>query len=133
MNKELFHSIGLAILRISFGGFMLFAHGWPKLMKFSDMKDTFPDPLGIGNQLSLISAIGTEVGCALLLMLGLGTRYSAALLAFTMLVAAFIVNGGQGFQKQELALVYLAAYVVLVFTGGGRFSIDQFSGKRWLS
>jgi putative oxidoreductase len=43
-----------------------------------------------------------------------------------MFVAAFIIHGQDSFQKQELALAYLAAYVALLFTGPGRFSLDSF-------
>ena len=74
------------------GGLMP-VHGVPKLVGFSNMADKFPDPLGMGSQLSLISAVGAEVGCALLLIVGLGTRLAAIPLAFTMFVALFMVHG----------------------------------------
>jgi hypothetical protein len=61
-------SVGLLILRVAFGSMML-VHGIPKLMGFSEMAGQFPDPLGMGSQLSLISAIGAEVGCSLLLLI----------------------------------------------------------------
>ncbi len=60
MNKEKLLSIGLLLLRVSVGLMMLLGHGIPKLKGFSQLMDKFPDPLGMGSQLSLISAIGNE-------------------------------------------------------------------------
>jgi len=93
----------LLVLRVAFGGMML-GHGVPKLLGFSEMADKFPDPLGMGCQLSLISAVGTEVGCSFLLILGLATRLVSLPLAFTMVIAAFVVHGADPSQKKELAV-----------------------------
>lgn len=122
--KHKLNDIGLLILRVGFGCLML-VHGFQKVGKFSELTDKFPDPLGMGSQLSLISAIGSEVGCSILLIIGLGTRLAAIPLAFTMLVAWFIVHADDPWQKQELAAVYLTVYVCLIFTGGGKFSLDH--------
>lgn len=68
----------------------------------------------MGSRLNLVSAIGAEFGCSLLLIVGLGTRLAAIPLVFTMLVALFIAHGADAWQKKELAAVYLAVYAVLV-------------------
>lgn len=117
-------SAGLLILRVAFGGMML-VHGIPKLIGFSEMAGKFPDPLGMGSQLSLILAIGAEIGCSLLLILGLGTRFAAIPLAITMIVALFAVHASDPWKVKELATVYLAVYVSLAFTGAGQFSLDH--------
>lgn len=117
-------SIGLLVLRLTFGLGML-VHGWAKLAGYNDMVEQFPDPIGIGSQLSLISAIATEVGCSLLLIVGLGTRLASIPLAFTMGVALFVVHASDPWQTKELAAAYLAVYAILLITGAGRFSIDQ--------
>lgn len=123
-NRESITSIGLLILRLAFGCMML-VHGWQKLTGFNEMADTFPDPIGMGSRLSLISAIGAEFGCSLLLIVGLATRAAAIPLAFTMIVALFVVHASDPWQTKELAAVYLATYVALIFTGPGRFSVDH--------
>jgi len=51
----------LLVLRVAVGRFML-VHGRQKLTGFNEMADTFPDPIGMGSKLSLISAIGAELG-----------------------------------------------------------------------
>lgn len=114
---------GLFVLRVAFGVFML-VHGIQKLIGFSELAGKFPDPIGIGSQLSLIMAIGAEVGCSILLILGLGTRLAVIPLAFTMIVALFIVHAADPWKVKELAALYLAVYAVISITGPGRCSLD---------
>lgn len=122
-------SVGLLVLRVSLGGLMM-VHGIGKVQGFSQMAESFPDPLGMGHRVSLISAIGTEVGCSLLLIAGLATRFGAAALAFTMAVALLLVHRNDPWDAKELAAVYLCGYVTLILTGAGRFSLDYLIGKK---
>ena len=117
-------ALGIFVLRVAAGGMMLFSHGWSKLTGFEKLKDVFPDPLGIGSTLSLVSAVGAEVGCSALLILGIFTRWAAIPLAFTMGVAIFIVHAADPWAKKELAALYLAMYVMLAFTGGGAYQLE---------
>ncbi|MBN2161601.1 MAG: DoxX family protein [Pontiellaceae bacterium] len=128
-------SVGLLLHRLVFGGFMLFGHGLVKLMSYSKLAESFPDPLGMGHQLSLISALFCEVICSACIMLGLGTRLVVLPSMFTMAVAAFVIHGGDPLfmgagAAKEPALIYLSAYGLLLFTGAGRFSIDTLIRKR---
>jgi len=100
-------------------------HGIQKVMGFSEISAVFPDPIGVGGQLSLIMAIGAEVGCSILLILGLGTRLAVVPLAFTMIVALFVVHGADPWKMKELAALYLAVYAVIFITGPGDLSLDQ--------
>ena len=118
-------SIGLLILRVFVGGFLLYAHGCPKLASFSEKSGGFPDPLGIGSPTSLTLAVFAEVLCALALMLGLFTRAAAIPPLITMLVAAFIVHGDDPFQKKEFALLYAIPFLALILTGAGTYSVDS--------
>lgn len=118
-------SIGIFILRLGFGGFMLIAHGWPKLQAFSEKADTFHDPLGMGSKFSLIATIGAEVGCSILLILGLGTRFAALALAFTMGVAAFVFHQEDPWLDRELPILYFIGFLILISTGPGKLSMDH--------
>lgn len=129
MNRQTTTSLGLLLLRVTFGCLML-VHGLQKLTGFSEIADSFPDPLGMGSQLSLIAAIGAEVGCSLLLIVGLGTRFAAVPLAFTMLIALFVVHAEHEWKVKELAACYLAVYAVIAISGPGIFSIDHLISRR---
>ena len=128
-------SVGLLLYRIIFGGFMLLGHGWGKLVTYSENAESFPDPLGIGSAASLICAILCEVVCSVLVILGLVTRLAVLPLVFTMLVAAMLIHGDDAFfmsggAAKEPALIYLAAFGLLFFTGAGKFSLDGFLSKK---
>ena len=122
-------SLGLLLLRVGVGLTMALGHGWGKLQSFGELATKFPDPLGIGSRLSLMGAIGGELVCPLLVALGLGTRLAAIPAAFTMGVALLVIHAADPFAKQEKALLFLIAFVVLVFTGAGRYSLDARLGK----
>lgn len=122
-------SIGLLIQRLIFGFFMLFGHGWGKLASFSERVDSFPDPLGVSSPVSLALVVFSEVICALLVGIGLFTRAALIPLIITMLVAAFMIHGGDPLfgrgPSKEMALLFLAAYAALFAAGPGKFSVDH--------
>jgi putative oxidoreductase len=122
-------NVGLLILRVGIGGFMLFGHGWSKLLNFGQMATSFPDPIGVGSQISLALTVFAEVFCAFFIMIGLFTRYTVVPLVITMLVAAFIVHGGDPWGKKEFCLLYAIPLISLFFTGPGDFSVDKFRSK----
>ncbi len=125
MKNTPWNDIGLLVLRLGVGAFMLVAHGWGKLAGFGDLAGRFPDPIGLGSTFSLALAIFAEVLCALLVILGLGTRFAAVPLLATMLVAAFVVHADDPWSKKEFALLYAIPFLTLIFTGGGRFALDS--------
>ncbi len=121
---------GLLLLRVVAGSFMLFAHGWGKLADFSTRSQTFSDPFGLGSELSLALAVFAEVFCAAFVMAGVFTRFAVVPLLVTMLTAAFIAHAGDPWAKQELPLLFAAAYATLLFAGAGRFSIDGLLSRK---
>lgn len=122
-------SLGLLVLRVGFGIFMV-GHGYPKLQTLlAGEYDKFPDPLKIGNRASLMGAVTAEVVCSLLVIVGAATRIATVPLIFTMAVAAFVVHAQDpwlmgGGRSKEPALLYLFAFVTLLLTGPGRYSVD---------
>ncbi len=117
---------GIFLLRCVSGGMMAISHGWPKFQKLLDGGPIkFPDPLGIGSELSFYLVVGAEFFCSIFLVLGLFTRLSLIPLAITMAVAAFIQHSGDPFSKVELPLFYLTVFVALFCTGAGRFRLQD--------
>lgn len=125
------NDIGLLILRLFMGGFMAWLHGWPKLNRVLQGQEVqFPDPLGLGSELSFYLIVGAELGLAILLVLGVLTRISALSLAFAMGVAAFVHHAGDPFAERELALLYLGGYLTLAITGPGDMNALKWLGIR---
>ena len=121
----------LMFLRI-FGGAFMITHGLPKLDKLMNGGEiAFYDPIGLGASFALTLAVFAELICAALLVIGLLTRFSSALLVITMSVAAFMAHAGDPFKLKEMALLYLLLFGTTLVTGAGRFSIDfLISGKK---
>lgn len=120
---------GLLILRLS-AGLMMTGHGFGKVSDLIAGKTAFPDPLGIGPVPSLALAAFAEFLCALAVVVGFKTRWSAVPLVVTMLVAALVFHAGDPWDKKEFPLLYASVFLTLAFTGGGKYSLDAWLGKR---
>ena len=122
---------GLLLLRVIPGLLMAFGHGYGKVGKFlSGEQIKFYNFGGVGPQASLGLAAFAEFICALLVVVGLFHRAALVPLIITMLVAVFGAHGDDPFGDGENALVYLAVFVGLFFTGPGRLSIDRYLFRR---
>ncbi len=125
-----FHSTDIAVLLLRLGvGCLMFFHGLYKLQH------------GIGGIERLLSnahlpqflAYGVYIGELIIpvfLILGLWTRASALILVLTMMVAIYLAFSSkllalsaQGGLIAELPLLFLISSLVLVFTGGGKWSV----------
>lgn len=124
-SEEVSVDLGALLLRCTAAGTLFWNHGLVKLMKFSDLAPTFFDPIGLGHGLSLALILFAEVLCALLVLLGLWTRLTSIPPIIGMAVAAFMANGDKPFAQQELAFLYMMAFIVIFFIGSGRFSLDR--------
>jgi putative oxidoreductase len=123
--------LGLLVLRLFGGGLMVYLHGWSKWLGYAHKSSNFPDPLGVGSELSLALTIFAEVVCAGALTVGIFTRWSAIICMFTMGVAAFIIHQDDPLKIQEKALLYFAIYGAISCIGPGAISLDHWrSGRR---
>ncbi len=146
-RNEMTASIGLLILRLGVGGYLV-THGWGKLqMLVGGGAAQFGDPIGLGSTLSLTLVTVSEFFCAVLIVSGLATRFAAVPVVISMSVAAFVVHardpwtmdtaakaflGGASktWFSKEPALLYLIPFLALAFTGGGKLSLDALIASR---
>ena len=146
-RQAILHSIGLLILRLGMGGYML-THGWSKLrMMLGGDFDMIGDPIGLGSTVTLVLLVLAEFFCALLVVVGLATRVAGVPVVVAMAVAAFVAHGGDPWTMEEAArryfageadawssrqpaLMFLIPFLALIFTGAGRFSIDGLIRRR---
>lgn len=130
MKKEQLNEYGLLVLRIGLALLML-PHGFGKAgLFFSGNEIQFPDPLGVGATLSLGLAVGAEVVCSLLILVGFKVRFSVIPLIATMLIAILVIHINHPWGKSELGALYLLGYTVLAIAGSGKYSLDRLILKK---
>ncbi|MGD8317686.1 MAG: DoxX family protein [Myxococcales bacterium] len=120
---------GIFLLRVTVSLLML-THGIPKLLEYKTLIHTFPDPLNVGTQVSAQLMIFAEVGCSVLLLLGLLGRFASLTLFIAMMVAAFVHHFADPWSSRELPLLYASVYACLTLTGPGSSSIDAWVNKK---
>jgi putative oxidoreductase len=109
---------------------LLIGHGMGKWQNYNAILEKgFLDPFGIGVANSLTAAAVSETVMAGLVAVGLLTRLACIPLVVTFGVAAFIAHANDplfmgGGPAKEPALMYGLAFLTLLFTGPGKFSID---------
>ena len=127
-------SWGITILRVVVGIIYL-AHGWQKLfgMGFHGVAGFFG---GAGIPLPFVSAVIVtlvEFLGGIALIIGLFTRWAAALNGFDMIVAILLVHLKNGFFNPmgiEFPLILLVACLVIAVHGPGAASVDGALAKR---
>jgi putative oxidoreductase len=136
MNNSSNQAWGLTVLRVVVG-IVFLAHGWQKLFGFGfhGVAGFFagagiPLPFVSGVIVTLVEFLG-----GIALVVGLCTRWAAALNAFDMFVAILVVHLKNGFFDQpkhgiEYPLTLLAACIALAMLGPGAASVDGALAKR---
>ncbi len=115
------YNTGLLVLRIG-AGLLMASHGYDKLIHYNEMKIKFMSFMGLNPSATLALVIFAELFCAVLIVVGLFTRFACIPLIILTVVIIFQVG-------KELPALYLFAYIALLFTGPGKFSIDNMISK----
>lgn len=121
-------SAAMLILRLGLGILMM-AHGYNKLIHFGEMQHKFMNFMGMGSTMSLALVVFAEFFCSLFLVIGLFTRLAAIPLIIATCVMIFKAHNADIFGEGEHAALYLTGYLVLLFVGPGRVSVDSMIGK----
>ena len=121
-------SFALLLLRLVCGGLMI-PHGFNKLIHFAAKSHTFSDPFHIGHASSLVLVIFAEFFCANFVTAGLLTRLACLPLIITMSVVVFHIKHGAITGDGEVAALYLAGFITIIFAGPGKMSLDRLIGK----
>lgn len=130
LSSDRWFDSAILFMRIFIGAMML-THGIGKLQNYNAIVNSFPDPLGIGSAVSFAIITFVEVGCSVLIIMGLCTRLATLPLIFGMFVATFIAFPDKSFAAGELSFVYMGIYIMLLISGGGRYAIDAFMFPYW--
>lgn len=124
LSTERWSDSAVFFMRI-FIGVMMLVHGIAKINNYEMLFANFPDPLGIGSSASLILITAIETVCPLLIIIGLFVRPAAFILGLGMFFATFMAIPGEPFAAHELSFVYMGICVMLIISGGMRYSLDR--------
>lgn len=113
-----------------FFGVLFFVHGLDKLMNFSVLSETYPSFFGLGSYMTLMLAVFSEFCCSLFLIAGLLERIMVLPMIVAMGVAFFDVHDAM-MPEGELSLIYLVMFIILFFTGPGRYSLDYWIDMKY--
>lgn len=117
------------LLRFALAG-IIFPHGWEKITHFGEKSEQFYSFLGMGSSFSLVLCIIAEAVCAILLIIGLFTRFAAGLLAINFLVILSIHQFDiLGPSKSDFPLALLIMSLAILFLGPGKHSLDNLLTK----
>lgn len=130
MNIRDNRGVGILLLRIGVAAMML-CHGWPKLLQLMQGQGgEWMDPLGLGSTFSLALCVFAEFFCSLAMLVGFFTRLAALVLAVNFWVAVFVYGVESSWTQNELPMLYLLCFVVLVCTGSGPLALDHLLLRR---
>lgn len=121
-NESKAYSLFLLALRIIFG-LLLIGHGLEKIYNYTSLCFTFPDPTGIGKEITLLFVIFGELFCAISFLFGALYRLCMIPMIIIMATAFFHIHEGS-LAQGELSLAYLILFVLMYVAGPGKYSID---------
>jgi putative oxidoreductase len=128
--------VALLIMRFLIGLTLFNFSGAPKLFHFS----TQGDPLHLGGlAVPGMAFAAFALGlCTLLVLVGLATRYAALFTTISLagtffviehrLVTTNLLDPGHN-SHPEVTYLYMVAFLALIFTGPGRYSLDRIFSK----
>ena len=128
LSTEKWCSSAVFFMRI-FIGIMMLIHGIGNIVNYQMIYETFPDPLHIGHNTSLLITIAVEIVCAVLLIVGFLVRPAAVVLGILMVVILVFEIYGTSLQYGELPFLYLGICVTLFISGGMGYSLDRWFFK----
>lgn len=113
---------GLFFLRLTGSLLLLYVHGLPKVLHFSEELTRIEDPFGFGPYASLIPAIVAEVICPLFIIAGVYTRLACLPIIAVLLVAMLAVHPNWSIAEGQFGWLLLIIFTTLALTGPGRAS-----------
>lgn len=133
-------NMGRLFLRL-FVGIMLMQFGVHQLTHYFDLRETFPNLIGLGSEPTLIILICIEVICSLFIMVGFMTRimtippFIAMLCAeiYLVLHKATVVNEVIDWNEYSfLPVMFMGIYFFIILVGPGKISVDYFLSLHFL-
>lgn len=118
--------MAILFLRVFIGGVMLL-HMIGKLQDYDNYVLNFQSIVGLNHATSFALSILFEGLFAVMIIMGVGTRLAAALMAIVMIVSICeaLMQGTVTDAESKLEFIYIGIYITLVISGGGRYAISS--------
>lgn len=125
MNESKSQALGLLFLRVSASLFLLWVHGLPKLLDYSQQLTLIEDPFHLGANVTLCLAIGAEVLCPLLIIAGVWVRLACLPILAVLLVALLVVHPEWSLFEGQFGWLLLILFSSILIAGPDRLALDR--------
>ncbi|WLH09342.1 DoxX family protein [Pseudomonas lurida] len=125
MHESKRQDLRLLFLRVSGALFLLWVHGLPKLLNYSEQLKLIEDPFHLGASVTLLLAIFAEVLCPLLIMAGVLVRLACLPVLCVLLIALGVVHPEWTLFEAQFGWLLLIIFTALVISGPGRLVLTQ--------
>ncbi|MBC3925498.1 DoxX family protein [Pseudomonas lurida] len=125
MHESKRQDLGLLFLRVSGALFLLWVHGLPKLLNYSEQLKLIEDPFHLGASVTLLLAIFAEVLCPLLIMAGVLVRLACLPVLCVLLIALGVVHPEWTLFEAQFGWLLLIIFTALLISGPGRLVLNQ--------
>jgi len=125
--------VAFTLMRIVIG-YIFFMHGWVKLNAGAAGITAYMAKTGLEPSAAFAyAAMFIETVGAICLILGLFTRFFAAVMAIEMAIAFIFVHGPKGFAAAQGGFEYVLllgiVFLFIALRGGGPYSVDRLIGR----
>ena len=125
MNELQKPDLGLLFLRVSGALFLLWVHGLPKLLNYSEQLALIEDPFHLGPHVTLLLAIFSEVLCPLLIITGVLVRLACLPILAVLLIAMLVVHPQWSVLEGQFGWLLLIIFTSVLIAGPGRLVLSR--------
>ena len=125
MNESRNQALGLLFLRVSGALFLLWVHGLPKLLNYSEQLALIEDPFHLGPHVTLLLAIFAEVLCPLLIITGVLVRLACLPILAVLLIAMLVVHPQWSVLEGQFGWLLLIIFTSVLIAGPGRLVLSR--------
>lgn len=128
MNESRHQDLGLLFLRGSGALFLLWVHGLPKLLNYSEQLKQIEDPFHLGAHVTLLLAIFAEVLCPLLIIAGVLVRLACLPILAVLVIAMVVVHPEWTLLEGQFGWLLLIMFTSILISGPGRLALEKKAG-----
>lgn len=129
LEGELIH-VALFIFRIALSLELIIAHGLKKLGVGVAEAEQIPNPLNLPEAFNNLFADAANLVFPVFVIIGLFTRVAVLPILAVTLTGYFILHWNDALLIKDTPFMYSLCYLFLLFVGSGKYSIDNYVGKK---